>query len=374
MKKIYISIIAVLSVCQFTYAQWSTNIPTNTITSTTNSVGIGTTNPQAPLDVATLLNPGTLSAVLGHLPEGNSQGGGTYLGIKVYNTQLSGNITNATNVVSFAIEHSFYGVTNSSINFFRGGNTSGGSISFNTNNNSEVMRLLYNGNVGIGTTAPGSVLSIINSTPVIQLFDKESNPGDGSSEGKLAFGSINGEFASVEASRLIGSADDLTTLKFRTSFAVGAGGDGDNIERMRINYNGNVGIGTITPDQKLTVKGTVHSQAVIVDNNVIPDYVFKPDYKLVLLKDVKAYIDKNHHLSEIPSAKTVARHGLNLGAMNTLLLKKVEELTLYTIAADKKANNEAVVVVQQQTQLTAQQKQIDRLNEQVQALINSSKK
>jgi hypothetical protein len=149
---------------------------------------------------------------------------------------------------------------------------------------------------------------------------------------------------------------------------------GSNTYFTLLASTGNVGIGTINPNQKLTVKGTIHSQVVIVDNNITPDYVFKSDYKLASLKDVKAYIEKNHHLPEMPSAKTITKQGLNLGQMNTLLLKKVEELTLYTIAANKKANDEAAVVVQQQIQLTAQQKQIDRLNEQVQALINSSKK
>ncbi len=133
--------------------QLGTNSTTRMTIDLNGNVGVGTTTPGAALDVATLLNPGTLGTVLARLPEGNSSRVGTYLGVKGYNTQLNGNITNVNNVVSFAIEHSFYGVTNSSINFLRGGGTSGGSISFNTNNNSEVMRLLYNGNVLIGQTS-----------------------------------------------------------------------------------------------------------------------------------------------------------------------------------------------------------------------------
>lgn len=89
--------------------------------SLTGNVGIGTTTPGAVLDVGALLSPGTLGTVLARLAEGNTTGAGTYLGIKGYNTQLNGNITNPNDVVSFSIEHSFYGVTNSSINFLRGG-------------------------------------------------------------------------------------------------------------------------------------------------------------------------------------------------------------------------------------------------------------
>jgi hypothetical protein len=66
-----------------------------------------------------------------------------------------------------------------------------------------------------------------------------------------------------------------------------------------------------------------------------PDYIFKKDYTLMPLSDLKTYIDKNHHLPEIPSAADVEKDGLNLGEMNRLLLKKVEQLTLYLIEQQK---------------------------------------
>jgi hypothetical protein len=62
-----------------------------------------------------------------------------------------------------------------------------------------------------------------------------------------------------------------------------------------------------------------------------PDYVFKTQYKLPALNEVKAYIDRNHHLPEMPSEQEVKDNGINLGEMNKLLTKKVEELTLYAI-------------------------------------------
>ena len=66
-----------------------------------------------------------------------------------------------------------------------------------------------------------------------------------------------------------------------------------------------------------------------------PDYVFKPEYQLPSLQEVKSYIDQNHHLPEMPSATEVAQDGLNLGEVNKLLAKKVEELTLYLIEQQK---------------------------------------
>ncbi|TEB40945.1 hypothetical protein D0809_28030, partial [Flavobacterium circumlabens] len=54
------------------------------------------------------------------------------------------------------------------------------------------------------------------------------------------------------------------------------------------------------------------------------------------LKEVEEYIKKNNHLPEIPSAKEIEKNGLMLAEMNMSLLKKIEELTLYSIEQNKK--------------------------------------
>nr|WP_315176495.1 tail fiber protein [uncultured Flavobacterium sp.] len=101
---------------------------------------------------------------------------------------------------------------------------------------------------------------------------------------------------------------------------------------------GKVGIGTTTPDEKLTVKGKIHTQEVRVDmaGPLVPDYVFAPDYDLKPLSEVAQYIKENRHLPEIPSAKEIEANGLHLAEMNMKLLKKIEELTLYVMQQDKK--------------------------------------
>ena len=102
---------------------------------------------------------------------------------------------------------------------------------------------------------------------------------------------------------------------------------------------GNVGIGTATTDAKLTVKGVIHAQEVKVDLSVPgPDYVFESNYKLLSLVDLNKYIQENKHLPEVPSAKEFEQGGVNVSEMNMLLLKKVEELTLYVIELEKKVN------------------------------------
>ncbi|RXG11375.1 hypothetical protein DSM03_11712 [Leeuwenhoekiella aestuarii] len=101
--------------------------------------------------------------------------------------------------------------------------------------------------------------------------------------------------------------------------------------------NGNVGIGLRNPDEKLTVKGNIHSQEVRVDlaGVIAPDYVFKKDYDLIPIAEVEQFIDKEGHLPRIPSAEELERDGLNLKEMNLKLLEKIEELTLYIIEQNK---------------------------------------
>ena len=109
------------------------------------------------------------------------------------------------------------------------------------------------------------------------------------------------------------------------------------VPKMTINRNGNVGIGNANSDAKLTVTGQVHAQEVKVSVTAPgPDYVLENDYPLSSLEEIKNYIDQNKHLPEVPSAKEMEKNGVQLGEMNMLLLKKIEELTLYQIDANRK--------------------------------------
>ena len=96
--------------------------------------------------------------------------------------------------------------------------------------------------------------------------------------------------------------------------------------------NGRLGIGTNTPDSKLTVKGKIHAEEVMIDLSVPgADYVFKDGYDLRSMKEVRQYIKEHGHLPNVPSAKSMEENGVELGIMSMKLLEKVEELTLYTL-------------------------------------------
>jgi hypothetical protein len=106
---------------------------------------------------------------------------------------------------------------------------------------------------------------------------------------------------------------------------------------------GKVGIGKSVPSAKLDVNGDANiSGALTVSSinthvwSVVPDYVFEREYKLRSLPQVEHFVRTNKHLPEIPSAKEIQEKGLDLAEMNLKLLKKVEELTLYTIELEKR--------------------------------------
>jgi hypothetical protein len=85
-------------------------------------------------------------------------------------------------------------------------------------------------------------------------------------------------------------------------------------------------------------KGTVRVKKITVTPTGWADYVFAHDYKLRPLEQVASYIETNKHLPDMPSAKEVEEKGISLGDNQALLLRKIEELTLYVIDLKKEIN------------------------------------
>lgn len=125
-----------------------------------------------------------------------------------------------------------------------------------------------------------------------------------------------------------------TALAFYTNDLGLNDGTTDLIERMRISPQGNVGIGTDSPRNKLDVAGTIRATEVKVETGWA-DFVFDKDYRLLSLEDVESHINEYKHLPDIPSEAEVKKNGVSLGEMQAKLLQKIEELTLYVISQDK---------------------------------------
>lgn len=112
-----------------------------------------------------------------------------------------------------------------------------------------------------------------------------------------------------------------------------------NTLKEAIANSGNIGIGTIAPQEKLSVNGKIRAHEIKVETTNWPDYVFDPAYQLIPLKELENYIKVNKHLPQMPTAEQVVANGIQLGEMNNLLVKKVEELTLHLIDKDKQIDN-----------------------------------
>ena len=85
---------------------------------------------------------------------------------------------------------------------------------------------------------------------------------------------------------------------------------------------------SVNQDGTVTARTAIKVGAVTLN---VPDYVFEDNYDLMPLSDVAAFIEREKHLPNIPSAKEINAGTLNMTEMQMKLLEKVEELTLYTL-------------------------------------------
>ncbi len=203
-----------------------------------------------------------------------------------------------------------------------------------TTTNDDIYR---NGFVGIGNTNPFNLLHV--GTNIIFADGGHS---------VIGFGYEPTTFFNLSPTEY-SSEIRLDRANGRFSFGISSNPTFNPVSILVLNKNGNVGIGTNNPDQKLTVNGSIHAKEVKVDLNIPADYVFqkyyngesllKPEYKMPTLEEVEAFTKANNHLPEIPSAQEIQENGLMLKEMTNLLLQKVEELTLYVIEHKKKINH-----------------------------------
>ncbi|MFL9485703.1 hypothetical protein ACI6Q2_23170 [Chitinophagaceae bacterium LWZ2-11] len=137
--------------------------------------------------------------------------------------------------------------------------------------------------------------------------------------------------------------------------------------KFTIMDNGNVGIGVPIPTDKLSVNGNIRSKKIIVTQTGWPDYVFDSAYTLTPLAHVEQFIKDNKHLPDVPSAKEVADKGLDIGDNQAVLLKKIEELTLYMIEMKKENDRTKDEMIKK---IESQQKENETLKNRIEKIEN----
>jgi hypothetical protein len=275
---------------------------TNIYNNNTGNVGIGVTNPAAPLHVAA---PGHPSFCVGLL---NSSG------------VPEGNMANTVAQIQSSISAVAYNSASTSTN---------GAVAWNYYNN------------GTSPSWSGALLQYSGTAVSGNLYGVTA-----ANQGAMIFQNVSNGVIASNGANIIISPNSLPTAYFLA--------------------NGSVGIGTSnTYSYSLAVNGSaIFTEAVVKLNANWPDYVFEKDFRLPSLKSVAEYARINGHLPGMPSAESVAKSGIDLGSTEAKLLEKIEELTLYTAELQKKVEkletaNQALEAAEDK--LESIQQQIDAL-------------
>lgn len=302
--------------------------------------------------------------------------GNVGIGTVVPNAKLHIGGSNQEVRFDYAESNSYYGslrwaglqLGNNGGNRIVAGRTSqGGGLDFYVNNTNDgadysvvpdgilAMKLSPNGNVGIGTNLPQVRLHIgvdvLNNTPnhsPNMSADLFASNGIVVSEGKSI--SYSNSYESHGYSRYDYNGSYSTEGRmvhfgyYGLSFATRQG-----LGLIIKGNDNNVGIGTADPTEKLSVNGNIRAKKLIISQQNWSDYVFNKGYKLRSLSEVNNFLKANQHLPDIPSASEVLENGINVGDMQALLLKKIEELTLYVIQLNKNIELQKIINNRQAT-------------------------
>ena len=256
-----------------------------------------------------------------------------------------------------APEFTWYGSGNTTTGLFHPAATSIGLASGGV----EVMRVGNGTNpfVGIGITYPTQMLHMNNGAILLQ--GTVTNLGGpqillGGTPGVQNYGQYGMEY---ETAAQAGATNG--GLNFWKPFQ-STGVNTNNI--LFLSDNAMVGINTPSPTAQLTVNGntligdpsvvtlpagyklyvqtgilTEKLRVSVVNSSTWADYVFGEKYALPSLNEVANYIRTNKHLPGVPSAQEVEKNGVDMVEMDAVLLKKVEELTLYILEQNKRIEN-----------------------------------
>ena len=114
-----------------------------------------------------------------------------------------------------------------------------------------------------------------------------------------------------------GTSWNFDVLNVTGNFSFIRGGGGPEFTFDATSGNFTIGGGATTGNISIPVSFISNGMTLTV-----PDYVFSDDYDLMPLDDVKAFIDENSHLPEVPSAADVKAEGLDMTDMQMTLAQE----------------------------------------------------
>jgi len=286
------------------------------------NVGIGTNTPEATLEVngEALIRAGGFT--------GNAAGATGALELRgasgTYGPSLAlDNGAQQWNIVSWS---------DNSLKFVKSTGSTFTPFTINNNSFQDALVLASNG-VGIGTANPQERMHVVGNAIIEaqasagfgaplhvekdgvgrQLAAFFSNPRDGASEVEIQMGT----------GTMLPSAWSLKAASGLFSIA--------NVAVLPPAFNirntGNVGIGTITPQGKLDVNGSIYQRG----SQLHADYVFEPGYALESIDEHSEFMWQHKHLAAIPKAK-VDGNGqeiVDIGAHRKGIVEELEKAHIY---------------------------------------------
>ena len=140
-----------------------------------------------------------------------------------------------------------------------------------------------------------------------------------------------------EGAELVYNGDDNLERKFSITGRYSPSESWDTVFNM--NHWG-VGINE-DPERgvALAVDGQIKAREIFITDLGWSDYVFNDEYSLMPLEEVSEFIDSNGHLPNVPSAEEVSARGVSVGETQAMLLRKIEELTLYAITQNEQIDS-----------------------------------
>ncbi len=209
------------------------------------------------------------------------------------------------------------------------------------------------GKVGINTSTPTATLHVRRTDGSAKMRVEEAI-------------STAGTYTLLELATVGGAG-----LNLRPRFAMSHGGLGATWNFDILN-NGSFAfirsggaVFTYGSNGNLSIEGQFISNGTTLN---VPDYVFADDYSLMPLDELRSFVQRRGHLPDVPSAGEVQAAGLNLTEMQLTLLRKVEELTLYTLDQDDTIDSQQDVIRGQQAAIESQHQVIEELRSRLDAL------